>query len=239
MLHTCRLGWYFESFLDGGDGAVKVGITSGEYAAENTVEEHVRLLVGKLLQYRAPEAPYAARGVVGDRQFPEDVLEAPGRRRGRRRRRRRRRRHLQQLQVLRPVLLVVRVVLHLRRVVATARAIDERLSTRRLRAYSVTSIAGRTVPIRFRRPRGPWHRFFVSRPELTPGPALTRVIYLCLSHSRSSCSRHSITVTCSPCFDLIAPGQHLCRGEIRGLTAAVARAARQFYLTGTTAMERY
>lgn len=76
---TRRLGGYFESLLDGGDGAVEVGVTGGEYAAEHTVKEHVRLLVGESLQERALEAPYAARGVVGDRQLPEDILDAPGR----------------------------------------------------------------------------------------------------------------------------------------------------------------
>lgn len=123
---TGRLGRYLESLLDGGDGAVEVGVTGGEYAAEHTVKEHVGLLVGESLQDRALEAPYATRGVVGDGQLPEDILEAPGRRGGRRGCSGRRGRHLEQLQVLRPVLLVVRVarvVLHLRLglVVATVR----------------------------------------------------------------------------------------------------------------------
>lgn len=123
---TRRFRGYFESLLDSGDGAVKVGVTGGEYTAEDTVKEHVRLLVGEPLQKRALEAPYAAGGVVGDRQLLEDILDAPGRRGGRRGRSWRCGRHLQQLQVLRPVLLVIRVarvVLHFRLdlVVATAR----------------------------------------------------------------------------------------------------------------------
>lgn len=49
VARTRRLRRYFESLFDGGDGTIKVGITSGKYAAEDTVEKHVRLLVGKFL----------------------------------------------------------------------------------------------------------------------------------------------------------------------------------------------
>lgn len=82
VIRTRRFRGYFKSLLDGGDGAIEIGITGGEYAAEHTVEKHVRLLVGELLQGRTLEAPYAARGVVGDRQLLEDIVEASGRRRG-------------------------------------------------------------------------------------------------------------------------------------------------------------
>lgn len=89
VIRTRRFGGYFKSLLNGGDGAVEVGVTGREYAAEDTVEKDVRFLVGELLQDPASETPNAARGVVGDRQIPEDVLEALGRR-GRRRSRGRR-----------------------------------------------------------------------------------------------------------------------------------------------------
>lgn len=79
---TRRFRGYFKSLLDGGDGAVEIGITCGKYAAKHTVEKHVCLLISKLLQSRAFEAPYAARSVVRDRQLLEDIIEASGRRRG-------------------------------------------------------------------------------------------------------------------------------------------------------------
>ncbi|KYM97276.1 hypothetical protein ALC62_12009, partial [Cyphomyrmex costatus] len=76
------VNWYFKSLLDGSDSAIEIGITCGKYAAKHTVEKHVCLLVGELLQSWTLEAPYAARGVVGDRQLLEDIIEASGWRRG-------------------------------------------------------------------------------------------------------------------------------------------------------------
>lgn len=84
IIYTRCFGGYFKSLLDGGDGAIEVSVTGGKYAAEDTVEKDVRFLVGELLQDPAPETPNAARGIIGDRQIPEDILEALGRR-GRRR----------------------------------------------------------------------------------------------------------------------------------------------------------
>lgn len=89
VIRTRRFGGYFKSLLDGGDGAIEVSVTGGKYAAEDTVEKNVRFLIGELLQDPALETPNAARGVVGNRQVPEDILEA-FRRRGRRRSRGRR-----------------------------------------------------------------------------------------------------------------------------------------------------
>lgn len=82
IIRTRRFRGYFKSLLDGGNGAVEIGITGGKYAAEHTVEKHVCLLVGKFLQGWTLEPPYAARGVVGDRQLLKDIVEAPGWRRG-------------------------------------------------------------------------------------------------------------------------------------------------------------
>lgn len=63
---TCRLRWYLEPLLDRGNGAVEVRVTGGKYTTEDTVEEHVSLLIGESLQRGVPYAPYTAGGLVGD-----------------------------------------------------------------------------------------------------------------------------------------------------------------------------
>lgn len=87
---TCRFRGYFKSFLDGGDSAVKVGVTSGEDAAKDTAEKYVGLLVGESLKFRAAKAPNAAGSLLGDGQPAEDIVKRTNRRRRRGRRWRRR-----------------------------------------------------------------------------------------------------------------------------------------------------
>jgi hypothetical protein len=111
LYRTCSLRRDLESLLDGGDGAVEVGVARRENASEDPVEEDVGLFVGEPLEVRAAEAPDAAGGLLGDGQLAENVLEAtsPGRRaRGRSHARPRRRRRFQELLALGAVPLVVR-----------------------------------------------------------------------------------------------------------------------------------